>query len=286
MTSQEAAAVLGVGATAVKRWADQGLLPCIRTPGGHRRFRRSELERFLVPEKASEDARGAAPADATASAPAPGWISIWLDALLEDDAERELDGLLRHERYLRGSWHAAAATVARVIDDVGVRWATGRLSVLEEHLASERLSRALAQLSQAQPMPSDAPRALLSCAPGDDHTLGLSLAELCLREARWQTRWVGRATPTEEITRAVDAGDIRLVAMSASAASSDPALLLAAATRVGHACEARGVALVLGGAGAWPDPPPFGLRLQDFDALARFATELAADPQRTSSRSP
>jgi excisionase family DNA binding protein len=35
----EAAAILDVSPQTVARWADDGVLPCERTAGGHRRFR-------------------------------------------------------------------------------------------------------------------------------------------------------------------------------------------------------------------------------------------------------
>ncbi len=44
----EAADILGVHFTTLRRWADAGEVPCIRTPGGRRRFQRSELAAFLA----------------------------------------------------------------------------------------------------------------------------------------------------------------------------------------------------------------------------------------------
>lgn len=44
----EAAAFLGVHFTTLRRWVDAGKVPCIRTPGGRRRFRRTELVAFLA----------------------------------------------------------------------------------------------------------------------------------------------------------------------------------------------------------------------------------------------
>ncbi len=38
LTTREVSAMLGVGTTSIKRWADEGELECVRTPGGHRRF--------------------------------------------------------------------------------------------------------------------------------------------------------------------------------------------------------------------------------------------------------
>lgn len=43
----EAARLLGVHPATVRSWADRGLLPSQRTAGGHRRFRRSDLEQWM-----------------------------------------------------------------------------------------------------------------------------------------------------------------------------------------------------------------------------------------------
>jgi excisionase family DNA binding protein len=50
VTPAEAAMRLGVHPTTVIRWADQGLLAVYRTPGGHRRFLATDLERLATPE--------------------------------------------------------------------------------------------------------------------------------------------------------------------------------------------------------------------------------------------
>jgi excisionase family DNA binding protein len=39
----KAARILGVHPATVRNWADRGEVPCRRTPGGHRRFRRADL---------------------------------------------------------------------------------------------------------------------------------------------------------------------------------------------------------------------------------------------------
>lgn len=49
----EAARQLGVSSPTLRRWADQGAITHIVTPGGHRRFAASDIERFL-----SESRRG------------------------------------------------------------------------------------------------------------------------------------------------------------------------------------------------------------------------------------
>ena len=44
---QEAADYIGVHFSSLRRWTDNGKVPCIRTPGGHRRFRRADLDAFV-----------------------------------------------------------------------------------------------------------------------------------------------------------------------------------------------------------------------------------------------
>ena len=44
----DAADYLGVHFTTLRRWTDDGKVPCIRTPGGRRRYRLAELTAFLA----------------------------------------------------------------------------------------------------------------------------------------------------------------------------------------------------------------------------------------------
>ncbi|HET6845446.1 MAG TPA: helix-turn-helix domain-containing protein [Anaerolineales bacterium] len=44
LTLQEAATLLGVHPGTVRNWSDKGVLPVYRTRGGHRRFKRAEVE--------------------------------------------------------------------------------------------------------------------------------------------------------------------------------------------------------------------------------------------------
>ena len=47
MTLGQAAKYLGVAQSTIRKWSDQGRLPAFYTPGGHRRYRRNDLEAFL-----------------------------------------------------------------------------------------------------------------------------------------------------------------------------------------------------------------------------------------------
>jgi len=47
----EAGEFLGVHQNTVRRWADSGHIPCFRTPGGHRRFKKSDLTAWVTDQQ-------------------------------------------------------------------------------------------------------------------------------------------------------------------------------------------------------------------------------------------
>lgn len=47
LTLGQAAKYLGVAQSTIRKWSDQGRLPAFYTPGGHRRYRRGDLDVFL-----------------------------------------------------------------------------------------------------------------------------------------------------------------------------------------------------------------------------------------------
>jgi hypothetical protein len=250
----------------VKRWAESGALPCSRTAGGHRRFAREDVERFL---------RAHAPGNA------PAERDPWVGALLEPGDPRALEALLLSERARVGAWHRVATTAGAALHALGELWSDGAVTILEEHLASERLARALARVGEAIPLDPGAPRALLACAEGEEHTLGLALAEIVLREAGWATEWAGRRTPIAELRAALSRPGVKMLGVSASVASSDALALRRQAEALGRISRAAGVELVLGGGGAWPDRPRTGVRfegLEEFHAWAVGARERLTGP--------
>jgi excisionase family DNA binding protein len=260
LSSVEVSHLAGVGPTAVKRWADQGLLPCVRTPGGHRRFRRGEVETFL-------------------KAPRGSGASAFVDLLLQADG-LGVEARLLTERSRLGAWLAVAELVGEALCDLGMRWRAGSVTVLQEHLASERLSRAMARIADALPVAPGAPRCMLACAEGDRHALGLSLIEMALREAGWTTLWAGQDTPASALVEVARQGGAELIAVSASAASSEAEGLRRQAELLGAACVESRVALALGGSGAWPESVEGGQRFHALGPFVAHARALARSLRR------
>ena len=266
ITSTEAAERLGTSPTSIKRWADEGKLRCVRTVGGHRRFTSEDLERFRREEMGAE-------ADVD-------WWADWTQVLTADEPHELLARVyaLRSEHQ---SWAETCDALGPIIHEIGEAWLRGEMSVVQEHRASAALSRALASLTDTLPIPPDAPRAMLVTLEEEEHTLGLSLVNLALREAGWRTLWSGGRTPLAGLGDALDASRVDLLAVSASVTCSDGALMAARAQSLAELCWPRRIELLLGGAGQWPEPPPWGRRLRSVVGLP-----LASSVQKKQRPSP
>ena len=254
LTSAEVAKILGVTAVSVKRWADMGLLRTARNVGNTRRFDPVEVERFL------KDQTGAVQPDHGPD------VEGWLELLLSECDSHQLLATIYAERARLGAWWKVAESFSAVLEEIGERWTEGTLSILEEHLATERLARVLAQVADQLPSRAGAPRLLLTTAEGEEHTLGLSLAEIVIREHGWPVLWAGRRVPLSEIVAHVASGSVDAVAVSASSVA-DPGDLLAQTERLGAICRAGEVHLLLGGSGPWPEWIPYGARVVTFQEL-------------------
>jgi len=57
LTLGQAARFLGVAQSTIRKWTDQQRVPAFKTPGGHRRYRRVDLQRFLERSAAGDASR-------------------------------------------------------------------------------------------------------------------------------------------------------------------------------------------------------------------------------------
>jgi excisionase family DNA binding protein len=261
LSTAEAARLAGIAPSSVKRWADQGLLSSVRTAGGHRRYDRQALERFLQSQAMTKD----------------GLVSGWVKRLVAARAY-EVQGALLEARGRLGAWHRVGDELAPVIEEIGRSWATGRITIAQEHAASECLTRSLAWIAGAISGAPSGPRCLLACVGEEQHTLALSFLELCLIEIGWDPLWIGSRTPLAEVLRIAGSGQVEAVALSASSASNDARALAEIADQVGAACRGVKAELVIGGSGAWPDSPSYGARVRSF---REFNAVMAAMQEAT-----
>jgi DNA-binding transcriptional MerR regulator len=140
---------------------------------------------------------------------------------------------------------AVRAVVLPALRDIGDRWEQGRVDVAQEHYATNLLLGRLMGLARGWD-DGQGPRAVLACAPGELHTVGLLCLGLALRDRGWRVVFLGADTPIAAVDGTVTKVAPSLVAMAAVL----PELFLA------HEEELRALSsrtsLGLGGAGATP----------------------------------
>ena len=245
---------MGVSPTTLRRWADEGRLPYTTTAGGHRRFDRAAIEQLVAQHEVS-------PGD---SAQAFDLLRMLRQARIEEIRD-EILALRATEE----DWFAVADILGRLIAEVGRCWADGELSVIDEHLFTGKLAQSLALVAVDFDVGRDAPIGLLATVSGERHTLGLSLASLCLRSAAIDAHWIGADTPSAELVQFIgdSAEPPQLIALSASAWSTDHAMLERACREIGAVCQERGTTLLIGGKGYWPEQLEYGERCGSFADL-------------------
>jgi len=110
---------------------------------------------------------------------------------------------------------------------VGEAWARARLDVFEEHLYTEIVQGILRQAIASLPQLSAdaAPRVLLTTVPGEQHYLGLLMAEAMLVLEDCCCQSLGVQTPLAEIPSAAAAHRAHVVALSFSTMMSAKAVV-------------------------------------------------------------
>lgn len=198
------------------------------------------------------------------------------------DLTRRLDGGGLDQAF-RAEWHHLGAL--RFLDEragpflvaIGDAWATGRIDVMHEHFASERLRDFLASSWRPLSDASQGPCIVCATLPGEHHALGLYMAASILGIAGARVVYLGSDTPVAELERAVSQSHADAVAISVSRAAHPAraaATLVALRRRLPTNCQ-----IVCGGAGA---PPPVDgvttlATLADLDAWVRaFVRERSA----------
>lgn len=236
-TSAEAAEALGVGVSSIKRWTDEGKLPSVRTPGGHRRYTLEALHAFA-------EARG---------------IAHELPELQQRESEVPV---------VRGDAEFLDVEVGIALRVIGERWAAGELGVDEEHRAVHLLAEAIDALRPE--VDARAPLALLACPPGELHELPLRLVRLVLENNGWRTELYGASLPWASLEVAIKRAKPELVAMTAR---SDEPFESDEFMRVVKRCRAR---FVVGGSWArgGRDRDRNVMRFRSLRAFERFLRSL------------
>lgn len=212
LTTSEAAGLLGVHESSVRRWCSADELACERTQGGHRRITLDAVLSFARSKDLACPLLALAPWEADvwqALVQAHGKDYAALAALTYQwlhDAEPDLPSRLFRLCIERGLPLSALFdhVMAAAMHRVGDAWYDGRIDVGDVHLMTQTMFDGLYALRVflrerrgETVMPE--PTALVSGAENNQHALGALMVRTLLDEAGWRTLYVGAGMPTEEL---------------------------------------------------------------------------------------
>ena len=138
-------------------------------------------------------------------------------------------------------------TITPLNNLVGEAWMRGEIRVFEEHLYSEQITHVLRDAIAMLRHPGDTPRILLTTLPGEEHTLGLMMAEATLSLQGAGCIMLGVQTPIQEIVLAAKAHQVDIVVLSFSAAI--PVVQVKSGLQLAREALPKKVVLWAGGAG-------------------------------------
>jgi methanogenic corrinoid protein MtbC1 len=139
-------------------------------------------------------------------------------ALLEAVQSWDLDSfgqLVAQALTVHGPERAFLDVLTPTLVEVGERWAAGALTVGQEHLASSVVRASLERLI-ADARPTVRGVAVLACAPGEQHEIGLLMLAVLLRADGWNVAYLGPDTPVADALRVARSLDAAALCLSVS----------------------------------------------------------------------
>lgn len=251
----------------------------VRTEGGTRRYRASDLERLRL-VKAAVDAGHRigevarlepAELERRIEAAAPTHRSS-LDEVM--GALQRLDGgeaerLIAAQLAALGPMRFVDQFALPLLNAIGDGWASQRLCVASEHLGSALLRSLLGSALRPTAAHRNAPVVVFATLPGERHEIGLLMAALIALGAGANPLYLGADLPLDESTRAVETSGAAALALSVVALAPQPAQQALHELR---GDLATGVELWVGGAGA--DSIELPERVQRIDSLAKLEHQV------------
>lgn len=137
----------------------------------------------------------------------------FLALILEGD-RRRAEAHARRVFEQRGVAFLYEQVIQPALQEVGRLWWTNRISVADEHLATNTAQCAVAALYPLFDWPPRGPRLLLACAAGERHEFGLRMVADLLALDGWDDRFLGGGVPIEDLVQHARSFAPKLVALS------------------------------------------------------------------------
>lgn len=208
LTTSQAASLLQVHESSVKRWSNGGLVKPVKTAGGHRR-----IDMLALLELAKEvrgdspllrlEPHGVALAEAALACREQNDFDLMVDLVIRFSDNHPVHYLTDALRYLAVAAdipipRAFDAVLAEALRRVGRQLEEGSRTVAMEHRFTQKILDALHAFRADLRQPEEGPLAVIGCAETCQHEIGAMFCRVGLEMEGWRTCYLGANVPFEE----------------------------------------------------------------------------------------
>ncbi len=256
--SEEAARILNVNVSSIKRWTEDGTLECVKTAGGHRKFTMQHLAKFLEQHKTKTTRANLFPIESNEDLEINTRIlkadfDFLIDYVSEqsricnrDRVHRVFSGLYLAQHPL---YEIYDQLVTPVLHRNGELWMNGQINVIEEHFSTQTIRDCLVRLQGIIQLPSEKiGTAFCLIMSHELHDVAIKMVDHVLELKGYKILFSGQMTPSIKIERIFDIYQPDRVYIS-STIVTDVNLVQAEFDKICYVAQAHNAQVFVGGQG-------------------------------------
>ena len=207
----EAAKILGVNISTIKRWTDSGKLECLRTLGGHRKFTMEQISNFIEKNNNGNNKVNAFPLEKSDDLQLSQWVlKRDFSKLIEYTKNQALLCNRKSISDVLQSLYLAQYPLFTIYDDlvspvlnqIGDLWNNGIISIIEEHFVSQTMKDCIVRLQSMISLPAKKQGVVMCMSMFDDmHDLGLKMVDHILEYRGYKVLYSGQMTPKIKLNK-------------------------------------------------------------------------------------
>ena len=216
----------GVAPDTLRKWEQRyGVLRPVRTAGGQRRYSEMDVQRVEWLRDRIRDGWRIGEAarvidEATSVAlDDPSDLRDTLITAIEENDPRAVSATLDQAFAVLRLEQALAEVVTPALQWAGDAWHRGELSVAQEHAITAKVRAHLGKLI-SEGRGGVRGSAVLACAPGEHHDIGLLMLAVMLRADGWRVEFLGADTPVDAAVAFAERIGAGMLCLSASRTES------------------------------------------------------------------
>ena len=217
----------GVNVITLRAWERRyGLIKPVRTPTGHRLYRREDIDRIhsavALLDKGVAISQVKNSLDHATPRTAPRTVSPWaryqarMVAAIARFDEDDLEDAYNDALGLHTIEQVTQGLLIPLLQELGRRWESREGSVAEEHFFGVYLRNKLGARFHHRARSSTGARLLAACLPGEQHEVGLLLFALAAHDSGLRPVLLGANMPLVELAVPVKRADCHAIVLSGS----------------------------------------------------------------------